>query len=270
MGMRIVTGRGFEETPSHGGRALMINETLAKSRFPGQNPVGREVFLGSAEGEAWRINGVVADVHQQGLDVEPAPQVFIDFAQWNRFVDIADDPGYYAIRTGSPPNSTLITGLRDVVRQLDGQAMLDNVVTMEELMDSSLARPRMYAVLLGLFAVLAVTIAGVGVYGVMAYAVAQNTREIGLRMALGARTNEVLRLVVGKAAVLTSIGLLLGFGGAIAVGQYLQSMIFGLTPSDLVTYVAVAAAFAVVAIVAAYVPALRATKVNPLVALRAD
>jgi ABC-type antimicrobial peptide transport system permease subunit len=89
-------------------------------------------------------------------------------------------------------------------------------------------------------------------------------------MALGARANEVLRLVVGKAAVLTSIGLLLGFGGAIAVGQYLQSMIFGLTPSDLVTYVAVAAAFAVVAIVAAYVPALRATKVNPLVALRAD
>lgn len=270
MGMRIVTGRGFEETPSGGGRALIVNETLAKSRFPGQNPVGREVYLEGAAGEAWRINGVVADVHQQGLDVEPAPQVFINFAQWDRFMDIADDPGYYAIRTGSPPSSTLITSLRNIVRQLDGQAMLDNVATMEELMDSSLARPRMYAVLLGMFAVLAVTIAGVGVYGVMAYAVAQNTREIGLRMALGARANEVLRLVVGKAAVLTGIGLLLGFGGALAVGQYLQSMIFGLTPNDLVTYVAVAAAFAVVAIVAAYVPALRATKVNPLVALRAD
>ena len=148
--------------------------------------------------------------------------------------------------------------------------MLDNVVTMTQLVNSSVARPRLYATVLGLFAAIAVMLAAVGVYGVMAYAVAQSTREIGVRMALGARAREVVGLVIGRAAVLTGIGMALGFVGAIAVNRLLQGMIVGLPPHDLATYIGVAASFSAVALIAAYVPAVRATRVSPLIALRAE
>jgi putative ABC transport system permease protein len=164
----------------------------------------------------------------------------------------------------------LNSSIREIVRQLDGQAMLDNVATMDTLVASSIARPRMYAVLLGLFAGIACILAAVGVYGVMAYAVSQNTREIGLRMALGAHRREVLRLVLGRAAVLTVVGMVMGFAGAAAVGQYLRGMIFGLTPLDAQTYAAAAVAFGLVAMMASYLPARRATRVDPLIALRSE
>jgi putative ABC transport system permease protein len=265
MGMRILAGQGFDAVGSGHSRGIIINETLARRRFSGQ-AVGREVYFGADA--PWQIMGVVADVRQQGLDVEPSPQVFVDFGRWDRFIDIADDPGYYAVKTDGPPSPALLASLRDIVGQLDRQAMLDNVVTMTQLVNSSVARPRLYATVLGLFAAIAVMLAAVGVYGVMAYAVAQSTREIGVRMALGAR--EVVGLVIGRAAVLTGIGMALGFAGAIAVNRLLQGMIFGLPPHGLSTYIGVAAGFSAVALIAAYVPAVRATRVSPLIALRAE
>ena len=163
-----------------------------------------------------------------------------------------------------------LPSVREAVRQLNPEALLDNVAPLEDLLASSIARPRMYTVFLGIFAGVAVVLAAVGIYGVMAYAVAQNTREFGLRLALGARRSEVLTMVIGRAGLLTAIGLVLGFAAAISLSRYLSGIIFGLTPLDAPTYVAVGIVFALVALIASYLPARRATRIDPLTALRAD
>ena len=149
-------------------------------------------------------------------------------------------------------------------------AGLYNVATMEQLVSNSLSRPRMYATLLGIFACVAVVLAAVGIYGVIAYAVAQRTREIGIRMALGAQRTEVVRLVLGQSLTWTGIGIVLGLGGAAAVTRYLEGLLFGLTPLDASTFVAASLTFVSIALVASYVPARRATRIDPVVALRSE
>jgi putative ABC transport system permease protein len=163
-----------------------------------------------------------------------------------------------------------VPAIRNVVRQLDDEAFLDNVTSLEQILAGSIARPRMYALLLGIFASVAVFLAVIGIYGVMAYAVTQAAREIGLRMALGAERRDVLGLVLGRAAALTAVGLTMGLAGAVGLSQYLRGMLFGLTPLNLPTYAMVALGFSAVAMLAAYLPARRATKVDPLVALRCE
>lgn len=266
MGMKVAQGQGFSSTDGGTTRRLLINETLARGRFPRENPVGKQVFMGE---DVWEIRGVVADVRQQGLDVEPTPQVFVNFVGWPSYNEIADDPRYYSVRTSGEPTAVLAS-VRETVRQLDGEVMLDNVATMEQLVASSIARPRLYAVLLGLFAEVAIMLAAIGTYGVMAYAVTQNTREIGLRIALGARPHEVLGLVLLRASVLAGAGTGIGILLSVAVSRYLQGLIFGLTSMNLPTYIAVAIIFAAGAMAASYIPARRASRVDPLVALRAE
>src|SRR6185503_4039802 len=153
---------------------------------------------------------------------------------------------------------------------LEPQATVDNVATMEQLLSNSLSRPRLYAVLLGIFAGVAVALTAIGIYGVMGYSVAQRTREIGIRMALGAHRAAVMGLVLRQAAAVTVIGIACGIGAAAAVSKYLQGLLFGLTPLDASTFVGVAFLFAAIAMFASYVPARRATKVDPLVALRSE
>jgi putative ABC transport system permease protein len=155
-----------------------------------------------------------------------------------------------------------------VARQLDSQAALYNIATMEQLVSNSMVRPRLYAVLLGGFAAVAAALAAVGIFGVMAYSVTQRTKEIGIRMALGAQWAQVMRLVMGQSLVLIGVGIVLGVAGAAAVTRYLEGMLFGLTPLDPSTFIVVSLFFAVIALVASYVPARRATKVDPLVSLR--
>ena len=154
-------------------------------------------------------------------------------------------------------------------RDLLGQSVT-LVATMEQLVSNSISRPRLYAVLLGMFAGVAVTLAAVGIYGVLAYAVTQRTREIGIRMALGAERWNVMGLVMGQSAALIALGIALGLAGAAAVTRYLDTMLFGLTPRDPATFIAVSLTLAAVATLASYVPARRATRVDPLVALRHD
>jgi putative ABC transport system permease protein len=209
-------------------------------------------------------------VRQRGLDQAPRPQLFVNLQQSSGLgVPIFPLGAYYAVRT-SAASSTVIAHVHDIVREMEPRASVENVATMDQIVSNSLMRPRLYAVLLGIFAGVAEFLAAAGIFGVMAFAVIQRTREIGIRMALGAQRRQVLGLVLGRAGALTIAGLLLGLAGATVTTRYLQAMLFGLTPLDATTFAAVAVLFSLVATTAAYLPARRATRVDPLVALRCE
>ena len=271
MGIRVIAGRGFGAGDDAGQpRVLLINEALARRDFTGEDPLGTTVFVGR-DPTPWTVVGIVANLRQFGLDREAEPQFFADLRQWPLAGSMPTFPTgtYYAIRTAADPTSMLAT-MRALIRERDPQATIDDVATMQQIVANSVMRPRVYAVLLGVFAAVAIALAGVGLHGVMAYSVTQRTREIGIRMALGAQSLEVLRLVMGRSAALTMVGLVAGLGGAIATTRYLEGLLFGVTPLDPATFIAVSSAFAVVAALAALVPARRATRVDPIVALRCE
>jgi predicted permease len=273
MGIRVVAGRGFGDADRAGQpQVMLINRTLARSGFFGENPVGKRIY---GPGRLpWEVVGIVDDVHQFGLDRDPDPQIFVDFRQEPppQVVNRGAGPPpvvYFAVRTTGDP-SAAGPAIRDIVRQVEPMAAVDNMATMDQIVSNSLSRPRLYAVLLGVFAGIAVALAAIGIYGVMAYSVAQRTREIGIRMALGAQRAQVVRLVLRQGIALTAIGTVIGLCTAAAVTRYLQTMLFGLTPLDPSTFAAVALLFSAVAVVASYVPARYATRVDPLIALRCD
>jgi len=265
LGVRVVAGRGFDARDGEGqARVMLINETLAKSSELGGNPIGKRFYtIGE---EPWEIVGIVEDIHQFGLDREPGRQVFIDFRQ-------APSPGrnglFIAVRTDETPGE-LASSVRDIARGLDPLATVDGVATMEQLLSNAISRPRFYTVLLAVFAVVAAFLALIGLYGLMSYTVAQRTREIGIRMALGAQRSEVMTGVLGQSAIVIVIGVGVGLGGAAGLTSYLEGMLFGLTPLDPATFAAASMLFVVVALVASFVPARRATMVDPLVALRTE
>ena len=265
LGVRVVAGRGFDARDGEGQpRVMLINETLARSGEVDGNPIGKRFYtIGE---QPWEIVGVVEDIHQFGLDREPGRQVFIDFRQ-------APSPGrnglFIAIRTNGTPGE-LPSSVREIARGLDPLATVDSVATMEQLLSNAISRPRFYTVLLAVFAVVAVFLASIGLYGLMSYTVAQRTREIGIRMALGAQRSEVLTGVLGQSAILILIGVGVGLGAAAGLSRYLEGMLFGLTPLDPATFLAASLLFVVVALIASFVPARRATRVDPLVALRTE
>ena len=270
MGIRVIAGRPFDQ--GDGGsapRVLLINRTLARRDFPDGRAVGTTIYI-ARDPAPWEIIGVVDDVRQSGLDREPLPQMFLNLSQWDApQVPVFPAGAYYAVRTAGAP-LLAIGHVRDIVRQLDSRASLENVATMDQIIANRMTRPRMYAVLLATFAAIAVALAAAGIYGVMAYSVAQRTREIGIRVALGARPGSVLGLVMGQSALLSVAGVVIGLAGAMWTTTYLQGLLFGLTPLDPATFAGVALLFLAVATVASYVPARRATTVDPSVALRAE
>ena len=270
MGIPLLSGRGFVESDGPGGpRVMLINEALARRDFANRDPVGETVFINYFP-EPWQIVGVVGNVRQFGLNVEPKPQFFIDLRQWTN-VDALVFPGgaYYAVRTSVEPEA-IVSTVRRIVQQLDVQATLFYVAPMEQVVASTISRPRLYAVLLGIFSAVGLGLAVIGIYGVMAYTVAQRTREIGIRVALGARRAQVITLVVRQSAVLTVVGIVLGLSGAAMLSRYLEGLLFGVTPLDPVTFAGAAVVFTLVALVAAVGPTRRATGVDPLVALRTE
>jgi predicted permease len=265
MGIRVVAGRGFTERDGAGQpRVLLVNEALARRDFAG-DALGRLVYVG-ADSIPWQIVGIVADVRQFRLDRPPEPQFFADLRQWPGG-PVFPIGAYYVVRASTDP-AAVLSSARAIARQLDDQAGLFNVATMDEVVASTIWRPRLYAVLLGIFATIAVALAAVGVYGTMAGMVTLRTREIGIRTALGARRRDVLGLVMRRGIAQTVAGITAGLGGSALVTRYLQGMLFGVTPLDATTFIAVPVAFASVAMLAAYVPARRAATVDPLVALR--
>ncbi|MPY87586.1 MAG: FtsX-like permease family protein [Luteitalea sp.] len=211
--------------------------------------------------------GVVEDVRQFGLNRVPEPQFFADLRQWPGSGPLFPIGAYYTVRTDGD-STAIISSLRGIVHELDAQAALFNVAAMEQLVATTIARPRVYAVLLGTFAAVAVALAASGVFGIIAYSVTQRTREIGIRIALGAQRSNVMGLVLRQSTILATIGMTLGLAASAALTRSLEGMLFGLTPLDPTTLVAVSLIFGLVATLAAFVPARRATRVDPLVALR--
>jgi putative ABC transport system permease protein len=268
MRIPVIEGRGFDgRDVASAPRTLLINRALARSGFLGEDPVGRRVYMEDAT--PWEIVGVVGDVRQVGLDQEPGPQIFMDFRQAPGGMA---DRAYFALRTdaGADTNGSTLASLRETVRALDPRATIDAVATMEQIVSHSVAKQRLYAILLALFASVAVLLASVGVFGIVAYGVTQRTREIGVRMALGASHQDVLWLVLGQSVWLIAEGLLAGLLGAGGTTPLLRGWLFELTPLDATTFFAAAALFAMVAIIAAWLPARRAMRVDPLVALRSE
>ena len=265
-GMTLVDGRTFDDGDRAGRpQVVLINKTMARKKFGNDNPIGhsvREVLDGSGD---WRVIGVVDDVKPAGVDARIQPEIYVDFRQASSV--LSELTMLFTLRTASDP-AAVVTRARTRLKQLDSQLILENVSTMSQRMSDTVAQPRFYAVMLGAFAFVALALAAGGLYGVMSYAVSQRTREIGIRMALGASRGDVVGLVAGQAMAFTIGGIATGLVGAFAVTRYLESMLFGLSPFDPSTVGAVTLLLAAVAAIASYIPALRATRVDPMVALR--
>lgn len=267
--MRIPTlrGRAFDrqdtvEKPA----VVVVNRRLANQFWPGQDAVGKRVKVGPADSpNPWAtVIGVVGDVRQVGLQGEQRLEMYATYKQ--------DPRGFIAprdlvVRSKAEPAS-IVAAVREQVWAVDKDQPVSNVRTMERVFANAVARERFQTLLLSLFAGLALVLAVVGLYGVMSYTVTQRTHEIGIRMALGAQRKEVLRLIIGQGMVLTLVGVALGLGVALGVTRLMAGILYDVTATDPTTFVAVAGLLAAVAFIACYIPARRATKVNPLVALR--
>ena len=262
LGLRIVEGRTFSAGEAGRGEAL-ITRTFARSGFFDGPALGRRIYTRRT---SWEVVGILDDVSQFWLGQRAASEMYIvEF--------LPPPPGlggtYFAIRSDTDP-SALASSVRGIVRQLDATATVDNVAMMAQIVSNAMVRPRLFAVLLGIFAGVAMILAAIGIYGVLGYIVSHRTREIGIRMALGARRRQVVALVLRQTAVLTIVGVAAGVGGAALLTRYLEGLLFGLTPLDVTTFVAVVVMFGAVAALASYIPARRATRVDPLVALRSE
>jgi putative ABC transport system permease protein len=269
LGIRIKEGRTFNEHDLEGQpKVLVISESLARRAFPGRSPIGETGYL-RRDPTPWQVIGVVKDVRQFAFDRQADPQVFVDFRQWPGVSPISDTPNYFVVRTKGDPLS-IVPAVRNAVQAIDPHIGLDNVATMEQIVANSMSRPRLYAVLLGIFAAVSVALAGIGIYGLTAYSVVRRTREIGIRMALGSSASQVCNLVIRQSMRLVAAGIIIGSAGATALTRFLQGLLFGVEPFDGVTLLTVVVLFLFVAIVASYAPARRATKVDPLVALRCE
>lgn len=261
MGIDLVEGRGYDDQDPSG--VLVVNETFARTYFP-DGALDREFQLGPPG--LFRIVGIVEDIRHQTLSADPQPEAYLNY-RYTGGLPFANAPLHLAVRTSADPLA-LLPRIRTAVLDLDPSLPLDDVMTMEQRVSTSIAGPRFYAAVLGIFAAIALVLASVGIYGVLAYAVTQRTREIGIRMALGAGQGNVLKLILGQGLVLVVVGVVVGLGGAFALTRYLDSMLYGLTPLDPVTFGGMTLVLFLTALVACYVPARRATRVDPLIALR--
>lgn len=261
MGIPLVRGRDFTErdNATNAPRAALINVALANRVFPNENPVGQRLRFW---GEPWEVVGVVGDVRHRGLERELKEHLYLPqaFSPWS---------GSLVVRTKVPP-LTLAETMRKEILKLDPDQPISNVRTLEQIVANSAGQRRLMFVLLSLFAVTAALLAGIGLYGVMAYSVNRRTREIGIRMALGARRGEVLHLVIRQGMRLAIMGVALGLIGALALTRVLAHLLFGVSPKDPITLAAVALLLGAVALLACWLPARRAARVDPMVALRCE
>jgi putative ABC transport system permease protein len=244
----------------------VVSETMARRFWPGEDPTGKRITPGSPDStdpDDWiTVIGVVKDVRQFELDAEPRPQMYLTYIQAGFFA-----PRHLVVSTDVEPLG-LASAVRKTVWEIDKDQPVSNVSTMEDVLSESISRQRFSMLLLGIFAAVALVLAAVGIYGVMSYSVAQRTHEIGIRMALGAQRSDVLKLAVGQGLKLVMIGVAIGLAGAFILTRVMTSLLFGVSASDPTTFVTISVVLISVALLASYIPARRATKVDPMVALR--
>ena len=274
MGIKLRSGRTFTPNDAPGREPVaIIGETLAKERFGGVNALGRRLKWGGADSpQPWRtIVGIVADVKQTGLtQEEPTPAIYMPAAQMDSGLVVSIVRGQsYLVRTTSDPRASF-SAIRRVVKEFDGLMPITALSSMEDLLSATIADRKFNMFLLSVFAAVALSLAAVGIYGLIAYSVAQRTRELGIRIAIGALPRDVLFLVIRQGAKLALAGIIVGSLGAIALTRWMRSMLFQVDPLDPLTFIAVAVALAAVAIAATWAPALRAARVSPVTAMRND
>jgi len=265
MGIRLLRGRVFDETDGPDRpHVAVISQALARQYFPNQDPIGKGIQYGNMDGDArlFHIIGLVSDVREYGLEAAPRPTVYAYYVQRpvqaRTFTIVA--------RTQGDVNA-LIPALRSTLRSLDRNVPA-NVRTLDQVFSASLAARRFSLVIFGVFAAVALPLAAMGIYGVTSYAVAQRIPEIGVRIALGAQVGDILKMIVGYGARSILLGTMIGMTGALALTHLMNSLLFGLSPTDPWTFAAVAVIMLLVGLIACYIPAHRATKVDPIIALR--
>jgi len=248
---------------------VVINQTMAKTFFPNESPLGKHLQLGTEPDNTvpyMEVIGVVGDV-KQGLAAEAPTEMYVPYRQANAVLPVYNLS--VVLRTKQEP-MTVANALRAAVHEINPNQPVVKVRTMEENVAASVAQPRFRTTLLSVLAGLALLIAAVGIYGVMAYSVTQRTREMGIRMALGSTPRRVFRLVLGDAMRLTVIGMVVGTLAAAALTRYVESLLFQIPRTDPTTALIVGAVLIFVAVAASYLPALRATRVDPAIALRSE
>jgi putative ABC transport system permease protein len=260
MGIPLLKGRDFtNEDNGERQPVVVISDETARRLWPGEEPLGKRLQWGGSS-QRFTVVGVVGDIRSAKLEAEPSLAIYVPSIQ----------PQMYLVaRTATEPMS-LAAAIRSQVQAMDKDQPIANLRTMEQVVSNSISQRRFSTLLLGLFAVVALLIASIGVYAVMSYSVAQRTREVGIRMALGAQSGDVLKLVLGQGMKLIGVGIVIGLVGAVALTRWMATLLFEVKPTDPLTLVGVAALLAAVALLACWLPAWRATKVDPVTALHSD
>ena len=260
----VLSGRTFnaldtEKTPS----VAIVNQTLARRYFPGEDPIGKRLEISYLGGRVSReVVGVVSDIKQGGPGDPTQPEIFVPFEQQPWF------SGTFVIRSEGPDPLVLKNSVQQAIWSLNKNLPASRAETVEQTLSDHMAAPRLYTYLLGIFAIIAFVLAGVGIYGVMSYSVSQRSREIGIRIALGAQTRDVLKLVVGQGMRLAAIGLALGLIGAFGLTRLMSRLLFGVTATDPTTFAGIAVLLGSVALLACHLPARRAARVDPMTTLK--
>jgi putative ABC transport system permease protein len=265
MGIPLLRGRALSERDNAAApRTMLINESFARRYFPNENPLGQRLRLTIAPNFVAEVVGVAGDVKHRGLDREAGPEAYVSYLQ------VPAPIMSLVVRAAAGDPLNLAASVRQAVEQVDKDQPLADVKPMTAWLDESVARQRFNMLLLAVFAAVALLLAAIGIYGVVSYSVTERTREIGIRVALGAQRADVLRLVVRQGLALTLAGVACGVAGAFGLTRLMAGLLFSVTPTDPLTYVGVAALLVSVALLACWIPARRATKVDPMIALRCE
>ena len=261
MGISLLRGRDFSNVDNASSPPVaIINQTMAQRFWPNQNAVGKRLTLVRQTG-AVEIVGVVKDIERYGLDENVQPEIYFPYAQQARWAT------YFVVRTDMA-SGAFKEVLQNHLANVDAEIRLSRTSSMDDLIWSSLKRPRFNLILVAIFATTALLLAAVGIYGVTSYLVEQQTREIGIRSALGAKRSHILKLVIGRGVGMASIGIVIGVVASLGLTRFLAGLLYGVTPVDPITFIGIAIILLIVSALACYIPARRATKVDPLVALR--
>jgi predicted permease len=264
MGIPILEGRSFSDHDSSEGLPVVIlNRLLAREAFGDRDPIGQQIGMYGLNGLSWRtVVGVVAIAKNSTLEQEPWPEIFVPYPQ-----ALLPLSANFVLRTEGNP-SAFAGLLRDAVQAVDRNQSVSNIQTLDEVLAASFAPQWFRMLVLGLFALLALMLAAIGVFGVMAYSVSQRTHEIGVRVALGAKPRDILSLAVGQGMTVASIGLGVGIIGSASLTHFLSGFLYNVKPTDLLTFITAVGLLTGTALLACYLPARKAARVDPLAALR--